>query len=118
MINIYASFNKIDGIDFPDGAILFPEKDGINNSIEECKKIVESYEKGNGDVNIYTYSPYVVRAIECYCDVCKKFDELAVYLLDDKNWKPDKDITYSEYGMSYLYEKFSIPFDKLKDLLV
>ena len=37
MIKVYASLNKIVGVDYPDGAILFPEKDGINNAIEKCK---------------------------------------------------------------------------------
>ncbi len=70
-------------------------------------------------VLITSHSPTFVRAIECYCDIYDRMENLDVYKtepIDDFNYTL-KNISYSEYGISELYEEFSAPFEKLDELI-
>lgn len=73
----------------------------------------------NLTVLITSHSPTFVRAIECYCDVYDRMDILDVYktkAIDEFNYTLEN-ISYSEYGVSELYEDFSTPFEKLEEII-
>lgn len=70
-------------------------------------------------VLITSHSPTFVRAIECYCDIHDRMENLDVYKTepaDGFNYTL-RNISYSEYGISELYEEFSAPFEKLDELI-
>ena len=70
-------------------------------------------------VLITSHSPTFVRAIECYCDIYDRMDILDVYKtrsVNQYNYTLDN-ISYSEYGISELYEDFTAPFSELESMI-
>lgn len=73
-------------------------------------------------VNFYITSDSLVfiRAIECYMDKYEEMNSLYVYRVMEEDSDIDidmVDVTYSEYGMSILYDELSEPFDLLEEML-
>ena len=65
-------------------------------------------------VLITTHSPQLLRAIEVYTDKYEIMDRLNVYSIEDDKIK---NASYSEYGISEIYEKLSAPYDELQKML-
>lgn len=65
-------------------------------------------------VLITTHSPQFLRAIEVYTDKYEIMDRLNVYSIEDDKIK---NASYSEYGISEIYEKLSAPYDELQKML-
>ena len=72
-------------------------------------------------VLITSHSPAFIRSIECFCDIYDRMDVLNVYktVKDEKqkNCCILENISYSEYGVTELYEQLSQPFEELERLL-
>lgn len=84
-----------------------------------AETLVALQKEFNLTVLITSHSPVFVRAIECYCDIYNRMDILDVYKtkqIDEFNYTLEN-ISYSEYGISELYEDFSRPFEKLENLI-
>ena len=84
-----------------------------------AETLVALQKEFNLTVLITSHSPVFVRAIECYCDIYDRMNILDVYKtkpIDEFNYTLEN-ISYSEYGVSELYEDFSRPFEKLENLI-
>lgn len=71
-------------------------------------------------VMLTSHSPYFVRAIECYTDVEGQMGRLNVYRAyndEEENGITFENLSYSEYGMTSLYDDLSAPLDILEELL-
>ena len=68
---------------------------------------------------ISSHSPYFIRAIEIFCDKNDTMDKLNVYMTERDEEKDviGTNLSYSEYGMSELYELLASPLDALESLL-
>lgn len=68
---------------------------------------------------ITSHSPYFMRAIECYSDINDIMDKLNVYrVIKDENGVAEAvNVSYSEFGMTDLYEDLSAPLEELDELL-
>lgn len=68
---------------------------------------------------ITSHSPYFIRAIEVYADLADVMDRLNVYSLqrNKDNIVSAENVSYSEFGVSELYERLSSPLEKLESLL-
>ena len=65
-------------------------------------------------VLITTHSPQFLRAIEVYTDKYEIMDRLNVYSIENEKVK---NASYSEYGITEIYEKLSSPYDELQQML-
>jgi predicted ATPase len=68
----------------------------------------------NLTVLITTHSPQFLRAIECYTDKYETMDSLNVYSTTESGIE---NVSYSEYGISEIYDKLSKPYDTLQQML-
>ena len=68
----------------------------------------------NLTVLITTHSPQFLRAIECYMDKYEIMDRLNVYSIENGSIT---NVSYSEYGISEIYDKLSKPYDELQQML-
>ena len=68
---------------------------------------------------VTSHSPYFIRAIEVYSDLNGMMDTLNVYSTqrNEENIVIAENVSYSEYGVSELYERLSAPLEKLESLL-
>lgn len=66
---------------------------------------------------VTTHSPYFIRSIECFSDLNDIMDCLNVYKIVQTNEKNAENLSYSEYGMTELYDDLSAPLEELEDLL-
>lgn len=67
---------------------------------------------------ITTHSPYFMRAIECFTDVSDTMEQLNVYRVGRENGEVRmKNVSYSEFGMTDLYDELSMPLEELESLL-
>lgn len=65
-----------------------------------------------------THSPYFIRAIECYTDIEGQMERLNVYrAMDDGEGISFENLSFSEFGMTSLYDDLSAPLDTLEDML-
>ena len=67
-----------------------------------------------------THSPFFIRAIECYTDIENQMGRLNVYkATTDGNGDgvTFENLSYSEFGMTSLYDDLSAPLNELEDLL-
>jgi phage tail protein X len=55
-----------------------------------------------------------LRAIECYTDKYDTMDSLNVYSTTESGIE---NVSYSEYGISEIYDKLSKPYDTLQQML-
>ena len=65
-------------------------------------------------VLITTHSPQFLRAIEVYTDKYEIMDRLNVYSVEGDSIR---NASYSEYGVSEIYEKLSAPYEELQQML-
>ena len=65
-------------------------------------------------VLVTTHSPQFLRAIECYTDKYDTMNKLNVYAFEGESIK---NCSYSEYGVSEIYEKMTAPYDELQDMI-
>ncbi len=65
-------------------------------------------------VLITTHSPQFLRALEVYTDKYDIMDRLNVYSVEGDNIR---NASYSEYGVSGIYEKLSAPYEELQQML-
>lgn len=68
----------------------------------------------NLTILITTHSPQFLRAIECYMDKYEVMDRLNVYSIENGSIT---NASYSEYGISEIYDKLSKPYDELQQML-
>ena len=68
----------------------------------------------NLTVLITTHSPQFLRAIECYMDRYEIMDRLNVYSIENGSIT---NASYSEYGISEIYDKLSKPYDELQRMI-
>ena len=68
----------------------------------------------NLTVLITTHSPQFLRAIECFTDKYETMDNLNVYSITENSIE---NVSYSEYGISEIYDKLSKPYDTLQQML-
>ena len=106
------------------GDILVLDEPEINLhpewQIEYAKAIVELQKIFDLKFIITSHSPFFMRAIECFTDINGTMDNLNVYRVscsDRTNMREVTNVSYSEYGMSDLYEDLSAPLDKLDEWL-
>lgn len=71
-------------------------------------------------VLLTTHSPYFIRAIECYTDIESQMSRLNVYRAencDDKSGVTFENLSYSEFGLTSLYDDLSASLDQLEEQL-
>lgn len=68
----------------------------------------------NLTVLITTHSPQFLRAIECYMDKYEIMNRLNVYSIENGSIT---NASYSEYGISEIYDKLSKPYDELQQMI-
>lgn len=107
-----------------DGDILILDEPEINLhpdwQVEYARTLVELQKYFNLKIIITSHSPYFMRAIECFTDVNDTMDRLNVYRVsEDKKNKRHliENVSYSEYGMTDLYDDLSAPLEELEKLL-
>ena len=106
------------------GDILVLDEPEINLhpewQIEYAKAIVELQKNYDLKFIITSHSPFFMRAIECFTDINGTMENLNVYRVrcsDRASVREVINVSYSEYGMSDLYDDLSAPLDKLDALL-
>lgn len=106
------------------GDILVLDEPEINLhpewQLEYAKAIVELQKNYGIRFIITSHSPFFIRSIECYTDINGTMNQLNVYRVTRPNEVGVREVvnvSYSEYGMSDLYEDLSAPLDKLDALL-
>lgn len=106
------------------GDILVLDEPEINLhpewQIEYARTIVALQKHFDLKFIITSHSPFFMRAIECFTDINGTMDNLNVYRVscsDRANTHEVINVSYSEYGMSDLYEDLSAPLGKLDELL-
>ena len=105
------------------GDVLILDEPEINLhpewQIEYAKTLVELQKKFDLKIVITSHSPYFMRAIECFTDVSDTMDLLNVYRVTKEGTEESKieNVSYSEFGMTELYEDLSAPLEKLEEML-
>lgn len=106
------------------GDILVLDEPEINLhpewQIEYARTIVELQKHFDLKFIITSHSPFFMRAIECFTDINGTMDNLNVYRVSCADRAATHEVinvSYSEYGISDLYEDLSAPLDKLDALL-
>lgn len=84
-----------------------------------AKALVDLQKQYNLKLIVTSHSPYFIRAIEVYSDLTDVMDTLNVYSLqrNTDNVVTAENVSYSEFGVSELYERLSAPLEKLESLL-
>lgn len=107
-----------------DGDILILDEPEINLHPEwqvvYAGTLVELQKKFHLKIIITTHSPYFMRAIECFSDTNNSMDLLNVYRIkkDAETGKNRiENVSYSEFGMTELYEDLSAPLETLEEML-
>ena len=105
-----------------EGDILILDEPEINLhpewQVEYARTLVDLHKTFRLNIVITTHSPYFIRAIECLTDVSGMMDCLNVYSMNRKNGKVRfENASYSEYGITALYDDLSAPLEKLEELL-
>lgn len=107
-----------------EGDILILDEPEINLhpewQVEYARALVSLQKDFHLKILITTHSPYFMRAIECYADKENCMDQLNVYRMD-KNPKSGtvqvENVSYSEYGMTDLYDALTAPLEELEKML-
>ena len=84
-----------------------------------AQALVDLQKQYNLKLIVTSHSPYFIRAIEVYSDLADVMDTLNVYSLQRNidNVVTAENVSYSEFGVSELYERLSAPLEKLESLL-
>lgn len=106
------------------GDILILDEPEINLhpewQLEYARTIVELQKNYGIKFIITSHSPFFMRALECYTDLYGVMENLNVYRIINQKQQGHRqvvNVSYSEFGMSDLYEDLSAPLDKLDELL-
>lgn len=106
------------------GDILILDEPEINLhpewQVEYAKALVELQKSFQLKILITSHSPYFMRAIECFADIHDSMDNLNVYRMirsNDRSETVVENLSYSEYGMTDLYDQLSAPLETLDNLL-
>lgn len=107
-----------------EGDILILDEPEINLhpqwQLEYAKTLVNLQKTFHLKIVITTHSPYFMRAIECFADIYDLMDRLNVYRMR-KDHKTNEvqvtNVSYSEFGMTDLYDDLSAPLEELETLL-
>lgn len=107
-----------------EGDILVLDEPEINLhpewQVEYARTIVDLQKKFHIKFLITTHSPYFMRAIECFSDVNNTMEKLNVYRVGRTKEDGEiqvENVSYSEYGMTDLYDELSAPLEELESLL-
>lgn len=107
-----------------EGDILILDEPEINLhpewQLEYAKALVNLQKKFHLKILVTTHSPYFMRAIECFSDVNNTMEQLNVYRVSKDREKGKtliENVSYSEFGMTDLYDELSAPLEKLETLL-
>ena len=85
-----------------------------------ARALVHLQKEFNIRILLTTHSPFFIRAIECYTDIENQMGRLNVYkAATDSNGDgvTFENLSYSEFGMTSLYDDLSAPLNELEDLL-
>ncbi len=107
-----------------EGDILILDEPEINLhpewQLEYARTLVNLQEMFHLKILITTHSPYFMRAIECFTDINDTMDKLNVYRVirsaSEKELQVEN-VSYTEYGMTDLYDALSAPLEELESLL-
>lgn len=106
------------------GDILILDEPEINLhpewQLEYARSLVDLQKEFALKIIITTHSPYFMRAIECFTDMKDTMDKLNVYRMskEKETGKTSvENVSYSEFGMTDLYDDLSAPLEKLEELL-
>lgn len=107
-----------------DGDILILDEPEINLhpewQVEYAHSLVMLQKMYHLKIVITTHSPYFMRSIECFTDIHGTMDSLNVYRVkrDKDNHSTEvENVSYSEYGITDLYDDLSAPLEELEKLL-
>lgn len=107
-----------------EGDILILDEPEINLhpewQVEYANALVMLQKMYHLKIVITTHSPYFMRAIECFTDINDSMNNLNVYRVKrDKrnNTNEVENVSYSEYGITDLYDDLSAPLEELEKLL-
>ena len=113
---------------FKDGDIIILDEPEINLHPEWqiifAETIVRLVKEKGLNFIITSHSPYFIRAIECYSDISGIMDKLNVYRAnmnkgdDEETGVKMMNVSYSEYGMTELYEDMSSKLEQLNEIIM
>ena len=106
------------------GDILILDEPEINLhpewQVEYAKTLVSLQKEFRLKILVTTHSPYFMRAIECFSDTNNIMEQLNVYRVSKDKEKGEtliENVSYTEFGITDLYDELSAPLDKLELLL-
>lgn len=104
------------------GDILVLDEPEINLHPEWQKEYAQALvllqKSSNLKLIVTTHSPYFIRSIECFSDLNGVMDCLNVYkIVQTDGNNVVENLSYSEYGMTELYDDLSAPLEELEELL-
>ena len=93
---------------YPEAILMSEPDDATDALLSQIDAWISHCKNEHKHYIITTNNVLVIRAVECICDEYYAMNDLNVYDLDE-NTDIDKcrNLTYYEYGMSGLYDKFS-----------
>ena len=107
-----------------EGDILILDEPEINLhpewQLEYARTLVNLQKMFHLKILITTHSPYFMRAIECFTDINDTMDKLNVYRVIRNACEKElqvENVSYTEYGMTDLYDALSAPLEELESLL-
>ena len=113
---------------FKDGDIIILDEPEINLHPEWqiifAETIVRLVKEQGLNFIITSHSPYFIRAIECYSDISGIMDKLNVYRAnmnkgdDEETGVKMMNVSYSEFGMTELYEDMSSKLEQLNEIIM
>jgi len=107
-----------------EGDILILDEPEINLhpewQVEYARTLVKLQKSFQLKILVTTHSPYFMRAIECFTDISDTMEKLNVYRISkdkEKGKTTVENVSYSEFGMTDLYDELSAPLEELETLL-
>lgn len=107
-----------------EGDILILDEPEINLhpewQVEYARSLVNLQKAFRLKILVTTHSPYFMRAIECFTDINGTMEQLNVYRVSKEKEKGKttiENVSYSEFGMTDLYDELSAPLEELELLL-
>ncbi|MDD7218756.1 MAG: AAA family ATPase [Clostridia bacterium] len=105
-----------------EGDILILDEPEINLhpewQVEYARTLVNLQKEFHLKIIITTHSPYFMRAIECFADINDTMEKLNVYRVNKSEGRTlVENVSYSEFGMTDLYDALSAPLEELESLL-
>lgn len=88
--------------------------------LEYAESLVQLHKEFQLNIIVTTHSPYFIRALECFSDWYEVMGGLNVYSMKREcqtGATRVDNVSYSEYGMTALYDELSAPLEELEELL-